>query len=94
MELRVLHECAEDGMGTEFIFYCSAIPGKEDERMLDWYAFDDNRENDPKSEVNCVSAITYCPFCGIKLADTLGEAEADNRNYRVEIISAGKNTVT
>ncbi len=80
MQIRVIHECC--GEATE-MFYCSAVsdripideegePPEPHTIGLDWYAHEQGYPPENKHDV--VSAITYCPFCGIKLAETLEAA--------------------
>jgi len=85
-QLRVLHLCESLNEEAQEIFYCSGITGDEieDEDNIYWCVHEDNRNN--KGNINTVSWIDYCPFCGRKLELTIKEAMIKTKSCLVEEI--------
>ena len=80
---RILHECG----GASSMFYCTAQTNEEVGDMIDWYAHEDLRDaQGPDAPVASVPCIEYCPWCGVKLAETYDEAMAAGDIYSVEDI--------
>jgi len=66
MKKIVIHECQDDASD---MFYCSAVVGAYE--YLDWYVWEDDSNFGGKSVA--VSCVEYCPFCGIKLPETIND---------------------
>ena len=77
---RIIHICSDFEVEDPLVpMYCSAAYADVSD-LVDWYAWQLSPGPDFPSQ--CLEAVSYCPWCGLKLPDTPAEALVNPTFYQ------------